>query len=359
VPIVYDSGDFPAALEKALAAVGGLESFRRRQAELRAQGRYLGIGIGCYTEGTGAGPFEGATVRIDPSGKIHVCSGVCPQGQGMETVFAQVAADTWRVSPDDVVVSLADTAGITLGFGTVASRCTVNLSSAIHFASERLRAKCFEIASSLLECSTADLELRDGTVGIVGVPEAHVTFANLARSARGWDRVRSGGLEPGLEETYYYEPPTVTWAYATHVAIVEVDLDTGRVSVERYAVAHDCGTVVNPMLADAQIIGGVVQGIGGGLFEDIRYDTEGQLLTGSFMDYCMPRASDIPNIRVVHQEIPTSLNPLGVKGLGEGGAIAPPVALANAVCDALSMFGLEINETPIKPEHITQCLSSD
>jgi aerobic carbon-monoxide dehydrogenase large subunit len=352
VPIVYDSGDFPSALEKALDAVGGIERFRKRQLELRKKGRYLGLGIGCYTEGTGAGPFEGATIRIDPSGKIHVCSGVASQGQGMETVFAQVAADWWHVALADVAVTLGDTAAIPMGFGTVASRSTVNLSSAIHFASERLRDKCFQIGAMLLECAAVDLELRDGGIGVVGVPGAFVKFAELARNSRGWDRVREGAIEPGLEETYYYEPPTVTWAYAAHVAIVEVDVEVGRVTIEQYAIAHDCGTVVNPMLADAQIIGGVAQGIGGALMEEIRYDAEGQLITGSFMDYAMPRASDMPNIQLVHQQIPTPLNPLGVKGLGEGGAIAPPVTLANAVCDALSMFGAEINETPIRPEQV-------
>ncbi|MSQ73867.1 MAG: xanthine dehydrogenase family protein molybdopterin-binding subunit [Betaproteobacteria bacterium] len=358
VPIVYDSGDYPGALAKALEAVGGVEAFRARQAALRKEGRYLGLGIGCYTEGTGAGPFEGATIRIDPSGKIHVCSGVASQGQGMETIFAQVAADWWQVAPENVVVTLGDTAAIPMGFGTVASRSTVNLSSAIHFASERLRKKCFDIASVLLECATVDLELRDGGVGVVGAPGASISFADLSRNSRGWDRVRQGGLEPGLEETFYYEPPTVTWAYAAHAAIVEVDAETGRVAIEQYAVAHDCGTVVNPMLADGQIIGGVAQGIGGGLLEEIGYDSEGQLQNGSFLDYTMPRASDMPDVKLVHQQIPTPLNPLGVKGLGEGGAIAPPVTLANAVCDALAMFGIEINETPIRPEQIVRHLKS-
>ena len=356
VPIRYDSGDFPAALEKALDALGGLDAFRREQAALRKDGRYVGIGIGCYTEGTGAGPFEGATVRIDPSGKIHVTSGICPQGQGMETVFAQVAADWWRVAPEDVTVFLGDTAGIGMGFGTVASRSTVNLSGAIHHASERLRARCFEVASSLLECAPADLELRAGGVGVIGVPGGTVPFADLSRAARGWDRVRKPGLAPGLEETFYYEPPTVTWAYATHAAIIEVDIETGAVTVRRYVVAHDCGTVVNPMLADGQIVGGVVQGLGGALFEEVAFDGSGQVVNGSFMDYCMPRASDVPGIEVVHQEFPTPLNPLGVKGLGEGGAIAPPVTIANAVCDALSGFGLELNETPVRPAHLLRAI---
>jgi carbon-monoxide dehydrogenase large subunit len=352
-PIVYDSGDFPGALHKALDALGGVEAFRQRQREARRQGRYLGLGIGCYTEGTGAGPFEGATVRIDASGKIHVSSGACPQGQGMETIFAQVTADAWNVEPDDVVVSLADTAAISMGFGTIASRTTVNLSGAIHYASERLRKKAFAIASHMLECAATDLELRKRAIGVVGVPGAQVTLAQLAHAARpGWDHGRPPDIEAGLQDTHYYEPPTVTWSYAVHAAQVEVDIQTGGVKIERYAIAHDCGVLVNPMLAEGQIVGGAIQGLGGALLEEVRYDTEGQLLCGSFMDYLVPTASDAPHIDLVHQQIPTPLNPFGVKGLGEGGAIAPPVAIANAVSDALSPFGAEFNSTPIRPEQI-------
>ena len=356
-PIVYDSGDYPAALESALAAIGGLDAFRERQREARKSGRYLGLGLGCYTEGTGVGSFEGATVRIEPSGKIHIYSGACPHGQGMETVFAQVAADAWGVRPDDVLCSFGDTAAIPMGFGTLASRTTVTVSAAIQIASDKLKEKVFAIAGHKLECATADLELRDGAVGVVGVPGAQVHLADIARASRpGWDHGRPPGIEPGLEVTHYFEPPTVTWAYAAHAAIVEVDLDTGRLAIERYVVAHDCGVLVNPLLAEAQIVGGVVQGLGGALYEDIAYDAEGQLLSGSFMDYAMPVATDVPSITLVHQEIPSPLNPLGVKGLGEGGAISPPVALANAVCDALSPFGIELNSTPIRPEALWRAL---
>jgi carbon-monoxide dehydrogenase large subunit len=352
-PIVYDSGDYPSALAKALAALGGVAAFRKRQSEAKARGRYLGLGLGCYTEGTGVGPFEGATLRIDPSGKVYVSSGGCAQGQGMETIFAQIAADAWNVEPDDVVVVLGDTAAIPMGFGTIASRTTVNVSAAIHHASNKLKDKAFALAGHMLECAVADLELRKGGVGVVGVPGASVSLAQLAQAARpGWDHGRPPEITPGLEETFYFEPPTVTWAYAVHAAIVEVDIETGRVALERYVIAHDCGVIVNPMLAEAQIIGGAVQGIGGALFESIAYDAEGQLLSGSFMDYAMPIASDLPNIELVHQQIPSPLNPLGVKGLGEGGAISPPVTIANAVCDALAGFGIEINETPVKPERI-------
>jgi carbon-monoxide dehydrogenase large subunit len=352
-PVVYDSGDYPAAMAKALDALGGVQAFRRRQREARAQGRYLGLGVSCYTEGTGVGPFEGATVRIDGSGKVLVSSGAAAQGQGMETVFAQITADAWGVAPEDVVVVLGDSSAIPMGFGTIASRSTVNVSAAIRLASDKLRDKAFAIAGHMLECASADLELRDGHVGIAGVPGAQVSLAELARSSRpGWDHRRPEGVSAGLEETQYFEPPTVTWAYATHAAIVEVDIETGRVAIERYVVAHDCGVLVNPLLAEGQIVGGTVQGIGGALAEAIEYDAYGQLLSGTFMDYAMPVASDLPAIELVHQEIPSPLNPVGVKGLGEGGAISPPVTLANAVCDALAPFAIELNTTPIRPEKL-------
>jgi carbon-monoxide dehydrogenase large subunit len=352
-PIVYDSGDYPGALEKALDAVGGVAAFRLRQATVRREGRHLGLGIGCYIEGTGVGPFEGATVRIDPSGKIYASSGACPQGQGMETIFAQIVADAWKVTPEDVVISLADTAVIPMGFGTMASRSTVTVSAAIHHASLNLREKAFAIAANLLECSPADLELRDGGVGVVGVPGTAVSLARLAQAARpGWDHGRPSGIAAGLEETFYWEPPTVTWSYAVHVAIVEVDNETGRLKIETYVVVHDCGVVVNPMLVEGQVMGGTAQGLGGILCEAIVYDAGGQLLSATLMDYALPIASDIPAIQVIHQHSPSPLNPLGVKGVGEGGAVAPPVAIANAVCDALAPFGLEINATPIRPAQI-------
>jgi carbon-monoxide dehydrogenase large subunit len=352
-PIVYDSGDYPAALDKALAAIGGVAAFRREQAEARRAGRYLGLGIGCYIEGTGVGPFEGAVIRIDPSGKIYASSGACPQGQGMETVYAQIVADQWKVRPEDVVVSLADTSVIPMGFGTMASRSMVTVSAAIHHASERLREKAFAIAANLLECAPADLELRDGGVGIVGVPGSSISFARLSQAARpGWDHGRPAGVAAGLEETYYWEPSTVTWSYAVHVATVEVDRQTGRVMIEKYVVAHDCGVVVNPMLVEGQVMGGTAQGLGGILCEAIAYDANGQLLSGTLMDYALPKAGDIPAMQVIHQHSPSPLNPLGVKGVGEGGAVAPPAAIANAVCDALAEFGLELNATPLRPAAI-------
>ena len=358
-PIVYDSGDYKAALRDALDGIGGIAAFRERQRAAREAGRYIGLGIGCYVEGTGVGPFESATVRIDPSGKVYVSSGACPQGQGMETIFAQVVADTWSVDPADVVTTFADTSAIAIGFGTIASRSTVTLSAAIAGASERLRTKVFAIGANLLECAASDLELRRGGVGILGVPGAEVSLAAVAQAARpGWDNGRPQGLEAGLEETYYYEPPTVTWTYAVHVALVEVDIELGRVSLDKYVVAHDCGVVVNPMLVEGQIVGGAAQGIGGGLLEEFSYDADGQLLAGSLADYILPTACEIPSMALIHRHSPSPLNPLGVKGVGEGCAIAPPVAIANAVADALAPFKAEFNRLPLKPERISEAVRS-
>jgi len=356
-PIVYDGGDYPAALNDALNAVGGIAAFRERQRAARRDGRHLGLGIGCYVEGTGVGPFESALVRIEPTGKIFVTSGACPQGQGMETIFAQIVADAWRVNPDDVVISLGDTAAIAMGFGTIASRTTVTLSAAIHGATERLKAKVFAIAANALECSAGDLELRNGGVGIVGVPGAELPLAKVAQAARpGWDHGRPAGVDAGLEETYYFEPPTVTWSYAVHAAVVDVDIEVGRVTIDDYAIAHDCGVVVNPMLVEGQIVGGAVQGIGGALFESIHFDLAGQPLTTTLMDYLLPTAADAPRFTLVHQHSPSPLNPFGVKGVGEGGPIAPPAAIANAIADALRPFRVEFDHTPIGPQHVVAAM---
>jgi aerobic carbon-monoxide dehydrogenase large subunit len=217
----------------------------------------------------------------------------------------------------------------------------------------------FSIAANILECAPADLELRDGGVGIAGVPAATLSLSRIARAAMpSWSNERPPGVDAGLEETFYWQPPTVTWSYAVHVAIVEVDAETGRVRIDTYAVAHDCGNVINPMLVEGQIHGGAVQGLGGILYEAIAYDANGQLLSGSFMDYAMPIAADIPDFKIVHMHSPSPLNPLGVKGVGEGGAVAPPVAVANAVCDALAGLGLEINATPLRPAEIAKLVKA-
>jgi carbon-monoxide dehydrogenase large subunit len=357
VSIEYDSGDYPKALRTALDELGGIDSIRDRQRKALDEGRYLGLGLGCYVEGTGIGPFEGATVKIDPTGKVIVAVGACPQGQGHETAYAQVAADIWGVPIEDVFVSVADTAQVTMGFGTIASRSAVTASGAIQDSSDKVKEKVFAIAAHVLEAAEGDLELRHGRIGVKGVPDMSMTLKEVARAAQpGWIHQRPEGIEAGLEGTAYYEPPTVTWSYAANAAIVEIDADTGQVAIERYVEVHDAGTLINPGMADGQVKGGLVQGLGGALFENMAYDEHGQLLTGSFMDYLLPTASDVPPITVIHHETPSPLNKFGFKGLGEGGAIAPPAVIANAVCDALRPFKAEINATPVRWETIAEVL---
>ena len=349
VPMVYDSGDYPEALRRAIDELGGLETIRQRQKAALTEGRYLGLGLGCYVEGTGVGPFEGATVKIDPTGKIMVATGACPQGQGHKTIFAQFAADMWHVPIEDVFVTVADTSQVSQGYGTIASRSTVTASGAIKRATDEVHEKVFAIAANLLEASESDLELRDSGIGVKGVPDMHVTYRDIARAGKpGWDNQLPKGVSAGLESTSYYEPPTVTWAYAANAAIVEIDPETGQFDIEKYVEVHDAGVLVNPGLADGQVKGGLVQGLGGGMLEELAYDEQGQLLTGSLMDYLLPSASDVPPITVLHMETPSPLNAFGVKGLGEGGAIAPPVVIANAICDALRPFKAELNSTPVR-----------
>ena len=351
-PVCYESGDFPATLAKALEA-GGYHGVRARRKEAAESGRYVGAGIGFYMEGTGVGSFEGARVQVDSSGKLMVSVGASGHGQGHETVFAQVTADLWGVSPEDVTVVGGDTAAIRYGCGTFASRSTVNVGAAIHEATRRLKAKVFELAAHLLEANPDDLATRNGQVFVEERPDRGVSLAELARAAApGWTSRMPEGMEPELEASYYYVPRTVTWANAAHVAVVEVDPETGEVRILDYAVAHDSGPAVNPLFVEGQVRGGTAQGIGGALYEEFVYDDLGQLVTGTLLDYVLPGCGEIPNIRQVHLETPSPLNPLGLKGLGEGGAIAPPVAIANAVVDALRPLGVEVSETPLSPDRV-------
>ena len=354
-PTIYDGGDYPAAFENAIAALGGLAQIRERQRNALAEGRYIGLGIGSYVEGTGAGPFEGATVRIEPSGTIYVATGACAQGQGHETVFAQVAADEWGVAPDAVNVVISDTAAITLGYGTIASRSAVNSSSAIRRASGVLREKVLAIAAHILEQDPDDLELRDGRIFSKSKSNVSLSLKDVvAASMPGWDNNRPKGITGGLEVTEYFEPPTVTWAYATHAALIEVDTRIFAPKILKYVVVHDAGVLINPKLAEGQILGGVCQGLGSALLEEVVYSDSAQLLTGSLADYLVPTASDMPSVEIIHIETPSKLNELGVKGLGEGGAIAPPVVIVNAVCDALKPLGFELFATPIRRSDILQ-----
>jgi carbon-monoxide dehydrogenase large subunit len=356
-PIRYDSGNYPETMARALQAAD-YEHLRARQLELRQQGRYLGLGIGCYVEGTGVGSFEGAKVRIDASGQLVVTTGATGHGQGHETIFAQIAADLWGVSPDQISLVEGDTASIPFGCGTFGSRSTVNVGSAIYGASARLKEKVLQLAAHLLEANPGDLELDGGKVFVRGFPQRGFSFSELARAAvPGWASKLPEGLEPGLEETFYFVPPTVTWANAVHVAVIEIDIETGAIKLLEYIVAHDAGRLINPLLVNGQIHGGVAQGIGAALYEEIAYDQNGQLLSGSFINYLLPGSMEVPNIKVVHLESPSPLNPLGVKGLGEGGAIAPPAAIANALADALLPFAPRVNEIPLTPDRVLTLVS--
>ena len=356
-PIRYDSGNYPETLTRALEAAG-YDELRRRQQGLRQRGRYLGVGIGCYVEGTGVGSFEGARVRIDASGQLIIATGATGHGQGHETIFAQIAADLWGVTPDKVSLVEGDTASIPFGCGTFGSRSTVNVGSAIYGASARLKEKVVRLAAHILEANPDDLELGDGKVFIRGLPQRALSFSELARAAvPGWASKLPAGLEPGLEATFYFVPPTVTWANAAHVAVIEVEIDTGIIKLLDYVVSHDAGKLINPLLVDGQIHGGVAQGIGAALYEEIAYDQNGQLLSGSFVNYLLPGAMEVPNIKTVHLESPSPLNPLGVKGLGEGGAIAPPAAIANALADALLPFTVRVNEIPLSPNRVMELVA--
>jgi len=346
-PLVYDSGDCKASLEDALRAVG-YEGLRTEQARLRERGIYRGIGLSGYVEGTAIGPYEGATVRLDASGHATVATGACSQGQGHETSFAQIAADALGIPLEWVTVVGGDTAAIPFGVGTFASRSAVNAGSSIHEAADRVREKIVTAAAALLEAAPADIEVADGMVSVRGAPGSAAPLASVIRAAIP-TFAKPGVVSPDFEATVYHHQPTVTYTNAVHVAVVDVDPGTGAVKLLRYLVAHDCGKLINPVIVEGQIHGGVAQGVGGGLLEEMVYDEQAQLLTGTFMDYLVPTAMELPAIETVHLEYPSPRNPLGIKGIGEGGAISPPAAIANAVEDALSPWGVRVTRTPLGP----------
>jgi aerobic carbon-monoxide dehydrogenase large subunit len=354
-PLVYDSGDFPAALEAALETVGYTE-LRREQERLRPGGIHRGIGISGYVEGTAIGPFEGATVKLDLSGRVIVATGAVNSGQGHETSFAQVAADVLGVPIDWVTVIGGDTSAVPFGVGTFASRSAVTAGSSITDAAGQVRAKLVRAAANLLEAAPADIEIEEGRVSVRGAPDSAIPLGRVVQASLP-TFAKPGVVSPDFEASAYHHVPTVTYASAVHVASVEVDVGTGHVKLLRYVVAHDCGKVINPLIVEGQVHGGVAQGVGGALFEEMVYDGEGQLLTGTLMDYLIPTAMELPPVETVHLEYPSPRNPLGAKGLGEGGAISPPAAIANAIEDALAPFGVRIRETPVSPARLLQLLA--
>jgi carbon-monoxide dehydrogenase large subunit len=368
-PLIYDSGDFPASLAK-LKKLVGWDSFEAVREAARAEGRRVGIGLACYVEGTGVGPYEGAHVVIETSGKVKVATGLTSQGQGHRTVFAQIVADELGVPLEDVEVVTGDTRRFGYAVGTFASRAAVMSGSAIALAARAAREKALRVAGEALEADPDDLEIVDGTVRVVGAPGAEISLGTVAvlsnplryafdEAAQAATQFTSGDPskppvpeddEPGLEGRDYFSPMQSTFANGMHAVIVETDPETAEVKVLRYCVVHDCGTLINPRIVEGQIHGGVAQGVAGALYERMAYDEAGQLQNASFMDFLMPYVSEVPRaIEIDHLETPSPLNPLGIKGAGEAGVIPGAAVFASAIEDA---EGMVITRMPISPSEL-------
>ena len=341
-PMVLDSGDYPETLDRAVALVGWDDATADRDARIRGGRRKrVGVGVAAYVEGTGIGPYEGARVTLDTDGRIGVRTGAASQGQGHQTVFSQIVADELGVDPAEVDVVGGDTEGLEKGWGTVASRSAVVAGNAIGNAAVEVRDRALNLASQMLEAAAEDFVITDGRVHVRGASDRNVGLTDVAARAK--------ELNAPISVESYFEPPTVTWANGVHAAIVEVDLDTGEVEILRYAVVHDCGTVINPTIVDGQIRGGVAQGVGGAMYEEIVYSEDAQILTATLADYLMPTSGEVPPVLLEHLESPSPANPRGIKGVGEGGAIPGAAVIANAVEDALWDLGVRVRRTPLSP----------
>ena len=357
-PLVYDSGNYDPVMDEALELVGYKEFIEHEQPKLRAEGKHVGIGVVAYVEGTGIGPYEGARVQVQTSGKISVVTGVGTQGQGHFTSFAQIVADQMGVDVSDVEVITGDTDQFHWGTGTFASRGAVVAGNAINEAAKDVRKKVLKLASDLLEAAEEDLELRDGKVEVKGVPDRGISLIELAAEANPLRGAVKPGTEPGLESTNYFGPESGATASGVHAMIVEVDPETMLIDIKKFVVVHDCGRVINPMIVEGQVHGGVAQGIGNAFYEKLTYDESGQLLSGSFMDYLIPTALDVPVIDVGHKETPSPLNPMGIKGAGEAGAIPTGPLFAQALENALGIDGLEILEIPLSPNRLWELVQA-
>lgn len=368
-PLIYDSGGYPSLLDKARKLIDW-DDFETYREEARAEGRRVGIGLACYVEGTGVGPYEGGHVVIETTGKVKVATGLTSQGQGHQTVFAQIVADELGVPMSDVEVVTGDTRRAPYSVGTFASRAAVMSGSAIALAARNARAKALRIAAEALEANVDDLEIVDGVVGVKGAPDSTIslgTIAVLANPLRyAFDEASQAATqfvvgdpdkppvadddEPGLEGKDFYSPVRCTFASGIHAVIVETDPETAEINILRYAVVHDCGTLINPQIVEGQIHGGVAQGVGGALYERMVYDEHGQLQNASFMDFLMPYVTEVPKeIELDHQETPSPLNPLGLKGAGEAGVIPSAALFASAIEDA---EGFAITSMPISPSEL-------
>jgi len=357
-PLEYDSGNYEPVLDKALAAIGYDEFVKHEQPSLRRQGRCIGIGVACYVEGTGIGPYEGAKVQVQSNGKVNVATGVGTQGQGHFTSFAQIVADELGVDVRDVDIVTGDTDQFYWGAGTFASRGAVVAGNAVSAASQAVRKKALKLAAEAFECSEADLVVADGKVSITGIPEKFIRLGELAQRANPMRGAVTPGTEPGLESTQYFGPAKGATANGVHAAIIEVDPETFELKILKYVVVHDCGTVINPLILEGQIHGGVAQGIGNAFFEKLSFDEQGQLLNASLADYLLPTALDVPRMALDHTVTPSPLNPLGVKGAGEAGAIPVGAVFAQAIEDALQLKRnrIELNEIPLSPSRLFELI---
>jgi carbon-monoxide dehydrogenase large subunit len=350
--LTFDSGNYEPALDKATKLIGYEQFVKEEQPRLRAEGKKVGIGLAAYVEGTGIGPYEGARITVEPSGKVSVATGIGTQGQGHFTSFAQIVADQLGVDVQDVYLVTGDTDQFHWGAGTFASRGAVVAGNAIHSTAVEVRQKILKMASQQLEAAEEDLELADGQVWVKGVPNSAIPLGQLARAANPLRGAVKPGTEPGLEATAYFGPEMGTTASGVHALIVEVDPDTFLVKIKKYVVVHDCGKVINPLILDGQIHGGVAQGIGNSFYEQLHFDENGQLLNASFMDFLLPTSLDVPHIEIGHEETPSPLNPLGIKGAGEAGAIPVAPAFVQAVENALGPDAPELLEIPLSPNRL-------
>lgn len=353
VPVSYHDIDFPLLLKKATARID-YDGWRRRQKELRAQGRHIGIGIGSYVEAGGLGPCEGATVKIDDQGRISVFVGVNSQGQGHETTLAQVCAHALGARFEDVSVFGGDTRLMNFGFGTGASRVAVNSGNAVMQATGEVRRKVVGLAAQILECDEDEIVIDDSIVSVAGARQNFISLGELAaRAVRDRRMMALGG--PGLQATEFFYPRTVTWGSGVNIAVVEVDRQTGAIDILKYVIVHDCGLPLNPLVVEGQISGGFAQGLGIALGERLTFDDEGQVISGSLMDYFVPRASDVPEIDIEHVVFPTTDNPLGIKSVGESAPNAPAATLSAAIEDALE-GRISITRLPVTRSSILTAL---
>ena len=351
-PIALDSGDFPAYQRMALHAIDHA-GFPERQRRARTQGRHLGLGIGNGVKGTGRGPFESAIVRVGRSGRVSLYTGAMPMGQGLKTALAQICAEQLGVAPSLVSVTAGDTAVIPYGQGGFASRQTVTAGSSAHLAAAAVREKAMEVAAHMLEVSVSDLVVRDGRIEIAGAPGSGLALREVAEAVAGVPGyAMPGKFDPGLESMQSFQPNALTYGGACHAVEVEVDIETCGVRILRYVVVNDSGRIINPMIAEGQIMGGVAHGIGNALFERMAYDHDAQPVTTTFADYLLTSATEVPNVEVTFAQYPSPLNPLGVKGVGESGCVPAAAAIISAVEDALSPFGVRIAEYPLTPPRL-------